>query len=196
MNFKKLIKLINKDHKAKLAIGILILMVIVVMTSFVILLLVQSGIFVVKADVSTEPMLNAEFLPMGRGGNIALKEFAFCNFVDDKFNCLNVQSEFNKEENIYLRFVVESTVNNGEIMVVHNYRVKSPSGKTILEAEQKDDFTFEMKSSKKAEPIVFSEYFNLGGAAELELGEYSLELIVKNPLLDKEVTLTKEFKVV
>lgn len=169
-------------------------MIVVVATSALVLILVKTRTIVIRGDVSTEPILNTEFLPMGRAGYLALNEFDFCNFVDENFNCLNQQDEFYPSDDIYLRFVAESTVFNGEVIIVHNYRVKNPSGEVVLEAEQKSDFAFEMKSGRETELVVFSEYFNLG--KEAQPGEYTVEMIVRNPLLDKEVTLVKEFKVV
>ncbi|MBU0456764.1 MAG: hypothetical protein ABH824_04945 [Nanoarchaeota archaeon] len=184
--------LINK--KAKIATEILLMMVLVVITSAVVLILVQYGIITVKADVSTEPVLNTEFIPLGRSGYLAIKEFQFCNFVDENFNCFSEQNEFLRIEDVYVRFVVESSVYNGEVMLVRNYRVKDPLGNVILELDQRNNYDFEMKSSKKAEPIVFADYFILGGNAPL--GEYTMEIIVENTLLDKKVVLTKKFDVV
>lgn len=181
------------NNKGKLAVEILVMMIVIVTTSALVLIMIKTGMIVVRAEVTTEPILNTEFLPLGKAGSLAIKEFNFCSYVED-FNCLNEQNEFNRGDNIYIRFVVESTVDNGDVVVMHNYQVKNPSGGIVLEANQEDNFNFEMRSGNEFEPIVFSEYFNLGNGAQS--GEYTLEMIVKNPMLNKKVVVTKKFKVI
>ncbi len=176
--------------KGKVIVGILIVMILVVLTSAVILSLVKFGVIEVR-DVTTEPLLNAEFVPLERKGGLVVKDFQFCGFVDDDFECFNDRKEFDRLENVYVRFVVESSTSNGEVMLVRNYRIKNPSGEVVLELDQKNSYNFEIKGE---EPVIFADYFIMGEDAVL--GEYVLDVVVENPLLDKRITLSKKFTLV
>ena len=180
--------------EGKIAMEILVLMIVVVVTSAAILVLVQTGVITVKEAVSQPSVLNVEFLPLGRVGSLAVSEFNFCNFVDEGFNCLDKQDEFLPTENVYVRFVVESSTFNGEVLLVRNYRIRDPSGEVVLEVNQENDYNFEVASRKKVEPIVFADFFIMGEDAEP--GKYTLDVLVANPLLDKRVTLSKKFTLV
>jgi hypothetical protein len=179
-------------NKKGLLTGVLLVLVIIVVTSAVILLLVKTGTIEVK-EVSSEPILNAEFLPVGRVGSLAITEFRFCSFIDEDLNCFSDRERFYLVENVYVRFVVETSTYNGDVLLVRNYRIKDPSGKVVLELDQSNDYDFEMAGGEKIEPIVFADFFVMDHSS---LGEYTLEVIVINPLLDKTITVTRKFELV
>ena len=179
------------SKKGKIEVEVFIVLITMVFTSAIILLLVYSGTITVKEEVSSEPILNAEFLPVGREGFLAVKEFSFCSYVDENLNCLSQQQEFSPLENVYVRFVAESSTFGSQVMLSRNYRIRNPLGNVVLEAEQKNDYNFELSSVKKTESIIFADFFVMGEDAVA--GEYTLDVIVENSLLGKKVTLTKKF---
>ncbi|MEK6969805.1 MAG: hypothetical protein AABW48_05235 [Nanoarchaeota archaeon] len=179
------------NKKGGLAMGILIILIFIVATSALILFLVKSGVISVKEDTSSEPVLNAEFLPLGRSGYLAIKDFKFCNSVNENYACLIPKSGFIPGEEVHFLFVIESSTYNGEIMLLENYRIKDPAGQIILDVDQKDSFQFGVKSGEKQELVALKDYFLT--SIDAPVGEYTLELIVKNPLLDKQITLVKSF---
>ncbi len=179
------------NKKGGLAIGILIVLIAIVATSALILFLVKFGLINVKEDVSPEPVLNTEFLPLGRSGYLAIKDFQFCNSVNQDYACLIPKSGFLPGEEVHFLFVIESSTYNGEIMLLENYRIKDPAGQVILDVDQKDNFQFDIKSGEKQELIALKDYFLT--SVDAPVGEYTLELIVKNPLLDKQIILVKSF---
>lgn len=172
---------------------LLVMLILVVLTSAVILYLVHSGIISVKADAEQTPLLNAEFIPVGREGYLALTDFQFCDFVDSGFNCINPTNTFHLGSSIHFLFHIESSTYNGEIMIIENYRIKSPSGKLLLDAEEKNNFHFDTTSKEKKEIATFKDYFTVTEGNEL--GTYTLDLILENPLLNKKTTLTKTFTI-
>src|SRR3989344_1402087 len=187
-------KLGKVDKKGRIEVELFIVLITIVVTSAVMLLLVKSGTIEVKDDVITEPVLNAEFLPAGREGFLAVKDFAFCGYVDEDLNCIGRQEEFGKTENVYVWFVVESTVTDGQVMLLRNYKMSNPLGEVVLQAEQKNGYNFELSSSRNKENVVFGEFFVLGEDAII--GEYTLDIILEDLLLEKKITLTKKFMVV
>lgn len=180
--------------QGRIEIELFIVLITIVFTSAVILLLVYSGAIKVKEDAMAEPVLNAEFLPVGKEGFLAVKQFDFCSSVDASLNCLGSKEEFGKIENMYVRFVVENTVSNHEIILWRNYEIRNPFGEVVLQAEQKNAYNFELSSTKKTENIVFADYFVMGDDAIP--GGYTLDVIIENPLLGRKITLTKKFTVI
>ncbi len=172
---------------------LLVMLVLVVLTSAVILYLVHSGIISVKADAEQTPLLNAEFIPVGREGYLALKDFQFCDLVDPGFNCVNPTDTFFIGSQIHFLFHVESSTYNGEIMILENYRITSPSGKLLLDAEEKNNFHFDVTSKEKKEIATFKDYFTVTEGNEE--GTYTLDLILENPLLNKKTTIRKTFTI-
>ena len=182
-------------HKSgRIEIEVFIVLITIVVTSAVILLLVKYGALEVREDVVAEPVLNTEFLPSGREGFLAVKDFAFCSYVDADLNCLSRQEEFGKTENVYVWFVVESTTYNNQILAARNYRIRDPIGTVIFEVDNKNTYNFELASDKNAEQVIFTDYFVMGEDAVT--GEYTLDVIVENLLLGKKVTLSKKFMIV
>lgn len=185
------------NKSGKVITEILVMMVVIVLTSAIILFLVQSGLITVKAEGEQPQVLNTEFIPLGREGSLAVKDFKFCVYVDENYNCLSekdgLKEGFFLGDEVHFFFVVESTTANGEIMLIENYRIKDPSGKVLIDIDAKNNYHFEMSSKDKQETVSFKDYFTL--ADNSESGEYTLELILENPLLNKKTTLIKPFKV-
>jgi len=181
------------NKKGKIVTGILMILVIVVITSAVILLLVKSGVIEVeeKEEVS---VLDMGFIPYVREGFLAVKDFKFCGYVDEGYGCLGEGEEFYLGEEVHFKFIVESSTYGGDIMLVENYRVKGPTGEVLLEVDEKNNFYFDVKSKERKELITFKDYFAVG--MDLAEGEYSLELLIENPLLNKKTKLIEKFSLV
>lgn len=181
------------NKKAGIAVQVLVIMIVVILTSALIFSLVKFGVISVSQEYSQEDVLNAEFLPYGREGSLVIKDFKFCDYVDESYICLGEQSQFNVGSEIYFVFLVETSTYNRQIMLLENYRIKSPGGKVILDVDQKKDFNFEAESQKEKELVAFRDSFTI--LPGQELGEYTLELVVENPLLDKKTTMMRGFEV-
>jgi hypothetical protein len=78
--------------------------------------------------------------------------------------------------------------------LVENYRIRNPYGEIILDVDQKNNLHFDVSSKERVEMVTFKDYFKLGN--DLPLGEYTLELVIENPLLDKKVVRSEKFVVV
>ncbi len=170
---------------------ILVLLILVVFTSAVLLLLINSGIVSVRADANSEQILNTEFLPFGREGTLVIRDFQFCTSISEKYDCIQETDSFHRPESIHFRFVVESTTLQNQILLVENYRVKDALGKVVLEVDHQNDFHFEKRTSDSIEQVYFKDF--IVSNAEDTPGTYTLELFVENPLLTKKATLIKEF---
>ena len=182
-----------KNKKGKVAVEILIMLVTIVLTSAIIFLLIQADVIEVKDANSEVSVLNTEFIPMGREGYLAVKEFKFCDFVDPGYNCISEGSNFNSGSEVHFLFVVESSTYNGEIMLAENYKIKGPNGNLLLDIDEKNNFNFEINSKETKESITFKDFFFVG--SELIDGQYTLELVIENPLLNKKTTLVKNFQI-
>ncbi len=194
-------KMQSKNKKAKVEFEVLLFMIALVIVSALVLWAVQSGIVTVRADGAGEkPILNAEFIPYGREGFLAVKEFQFCSAVDEKYNCLGEngesgeKEEFKVGEEVHFRFVVESTTVYGKVTLTENYRVKGPDDSVLLEVDDNSNFNFESEGGDKVQRVYFKDFIitEKGDAR----GKYTLELMMNNPLLEKKAVLVKEFEVV
>ncbi len=184
----------KREKKGSVAVEILALMILVALTSAAVLWLVNAGIVSVRAEHAQVPLLNTEFIPLARAGTLVIKEFQFCAFVDEGYNCQEEKSTFTLGEEIHFRFVVETNTVNGGVMLVENYRLQGPAGTLLLEVDTKDNFHFDAASSRRTETVYFKDsLFTEEGDLT---GKHTLELFVENPLLDKKVTLVEEFVVV
>ncbi len=168
----------------------LVLLIMIVLTSAIVLFLVKTGVVSVRADGEEVSVLDAEFIPLGREGYLAIKEFQFCDAVDELYDCQGEKDTFQIGEEVHFRFVVESSVSNGEVMLAENYRLKGPGGEVLLEVSEDSNYHLGLESNKKKESITFKDYFiiNLGS----EEGEYILELVMENPLLNKKSIKTEK----
>jgi len=181
-----------KNRKGKLAMEVLVILIVVVVTSGVMFSLVRAGVLEVKPEGEAS-VLDTEFIPMGRGGYLGIEDFKFCEGVDVDYQCLGEKKAFEKPSLVFFRFTVKSTTVRGEVILVENYRLKDKEGKVLLEAEEKDNFYYKVKSDKEVQEIYFKDYLVIEKGDEA--GKYTLELILENPLLNKKVTLVKEFEV-
>lgn len=178
-----------KNKQGSLAVQLLIIVVIMVISSVAVLLLVRAGILLPKA--TNEPILNTEFLPVGRGGELVVREFAFCEFVTDDYLCLSPKERFSLGDEVHFRFVAESSPNNGQLLLVENYRVRGPEGNTLLDVEEKNNFYVQAASMQNTEEVTIKDFFIIG--SDEKPGQYTLELFLENPLIGKTVTITKTF---
>src|SRR3989344_2122356 len=182
---------INMDQQGSVIIQSLIYLVVIILSSAGVLLLINLGILTPKN--SNEEILLSEFIPLGRSGELQIAEFNFCSNVDQNFDCISPKEEFSSGEEVHFNFVVESSTYDRQIMIVENYRLINPEDKVLLEVDEKNNFHFDMESNKDLERVKLKDYFILGHE-EVE-GEYRLELLIENPLLNKKVTLSRSFMV-
>lgn len=169
----------------------MIFLVLAVLISATILFLVKSGVIKTKDSGAEISVLNTEFLPIGRSGTLVLKQFDFCGYVDENYDCVRPGDLFYLGDSVYFRFVVESSSSNNEIFLIENYRLLSPSGKILLDVNEEENFYFNLPSNKNKEEINFKDFFIIG--PEEETGEYTFELFLENPSIGKKITLTKHF---
>ena len=181
---------LNKKHGSATT-QVFFLLIAVVFASALILYLIQSGILSVKAQGDQVPLLNTQFIPIERQGSLAIKDFQFCRYVDEQFNCPEPQEIFNPGDEVHFKFVAESSTYNGEIMIVENYQLKAPNGEIILNVDQKN--TFDFNSNKPKELINLKDYFTILSGSPA--GQYTVTLNLENPLLDKKTVLVKMFTV-
>ncbi len=168
---------------------LLVLFVVVILTSGVLLLLVHTGVITVKAQEDV-PVLNTEFIPLSREGALVVKDFSFCRSVEGT-NCLNPAGYFVPGEEIHFTYTVETSATEGQVMLVQNYRVKDPSGVPFIEARQEDNYYMEKNDAGDTEEISLADYFIIHPGSEE--GEYTVELVLENPLLNKKVTVSRTF---
>ena len=182
---------IKMDQQGSVVIQTLAFLVVIVLSSAGVLLLINFGILTPKYN--QDEILLSEFIPLGRSGNLQITEFNFCSLVDSNFNCISPKQEFLPGEEVHFNFVVESSTSNGQIMLVENYRLINPENKVLLEVDEKNNFHFDLESSRESEVITLKDYFILGN--EEKEGQYTLELLIENPLINKKITLSQSFMV-
>ena len=168
-----------------------IFLIVILLTSATVLFLVQSGILQVRAVGDEAPILNMEFIPVGREGILAMKEFQFCGQVNEQYQCLEQKETFIIGDEVHFRFVVETSTFNGEVMLVENYRLKGPDGMVLLDVDTKNNYNYNLPSKEKIQDIYFKDYIlsEIGDP----LGTYTAEFVIENPLLNKKATLRKQF---
>tara|TARA_Y100000034_G_C6787907_1_gene352548 strand:- start:404 stop:931 length:528 start_codon:yes stop_codon:yes gene_type:complete len=165
-----------------------------VLISSLILTLIKFGIIDIESSPDeSKSLLNTEFLPY-RGGSLTINDFQFCDSVNDNYQCLYSSNSFFQGDAVHFRFSVETSSYQGKIMLVENYQIRNPDGKMIFTVDLANNFHFDLLSENEQEIINFKDFFNVGD--DIPLGTYSLDLIMENPLLNKKVTLTKEFEII
>ncbi len=180
------------SNKGNIAVRILSILVVAIITSALVLILVQAGLISVKAEYEPVEVLNVQFLPLRNYGYLEIKDFSFCSQIDDNFNCQQ-QRQFKFGDNVYFKYQAETTALNGQVMIVKNYRIKNPSGKLLLDASSNNNFYVNERSPSPSKTITFKDFFTLVGQGET--GGYTLELILENPLIEQKTILTQEFEV-
>lgn len=182
----------NKQGSA--VIVLLAFLIVIVLTSATILFLVKSGVIETTDESEDVSLLNTEFLPLGGVGVLAITDFQFCEFVTDKYVCQGPTDRFELGQEVHFRFVVESSTVNDEIFLVENYRLLDSDGQVLLDVEERSDFNYNAGTSRSQERVIFKDYFILGD--DEKEGEYTLELFMENPSLNKKAKLVKQFEVV
>ena len=185
-------------RKGGLAIESLLLLVVVLFTSAAVFYLVQTGIVSVEGSDSgsldanslENQFLNVEFLPIAKGGTLALQEFSLCYTGDissDGLSCIVQRELFFAGDEVHFSYEVISSSYLGEIELTENYRLIGPNGEIILDVAEISDIEYEARADEEVELVYFHDYFILGDSAEP--GEYTLELIITNTLINKEAVL-------
>ncbi|MDO8655930.1 MAG: hypothetical protein Q7K45_01715, partial [Nanoarchaeota archaeon] len=115
----------------------------------------------------------------------------FCDSVDELYTCVGEKDVFRIGEEVHFRFVVESSTSNGEVRLVENYRIKGTDGTILLDVNDENNYLFNIQSNKKNENIYFKDHIitEIGD----NVGEYTIELLIENVLLNKKSTLIKKF---
>ena len=180
------------DKKGSTVLFVLIIAVVVVLSSMAVLLLVRAGILLPQA--TEEPILNTEFLPVGRSGELVVREFEFCERVDRDFQCFIPTARFVPGDDIAVRFLVESGVYDGAIRLVRNYQLRAPSGEVIVSLDAKNSYSFDGTSQKEKETIAFADLFTTDNT--FQEGTYTLDIFIENPLLNKQLTISKKLVLV
>jgi hypothetical protein len=188
----RLVQVNKMNKKGKIATEILIMLVTIVITSAIIFLLVQADVLQVKDSNSDVSVLNTEFIPMGREGVLNLREFSFCSYIDEEFNCVDPSAKFYLGGEVFFTYIVETGSYNGDIQLVKSYRIVGPLGNTLLDVNDHEDFYFDSVDSEDVEFIAFQDNFFMGEA--LEPGQYTLELFIDNQLLSKKTKIVKTFE--
>ncbi len=178
------------NNKAYATLEILIVLVAIVITSALILFLVQQGVLTVNSNTNQQ-ILNTEFIPYERQGSLAIKDFSFCSYVNEQYQCLEPQTTFTLGDDAYFRFTIDTTPYYGDVMIIENYRILSSTGKVMLDVDLKKNFQYDAASQEKIESIFFKDYFSIGKG--IPNGQYTLELKIENPLLNKQSTVKKTF---
>lgn len=180
------------NKQGRVEFEILLMLITIVVTSAVLFTLVRAQVIEVKPQTEEVSVLNTEFLPYGREGVVVVKSFQFCGRVDEQFNCLNPKETFKRGEEVHFLFVVESTTVNGEIRLAENYRFGNAQ-KVFLNIDEKNTFNYELDSRKDTEEIKFKDYFIAGW--DLTPGDYNVDLVMENTLLQKKATFSKKVSV-
>ena len=178
--------------RGSVVLEIVLFMVLVVVTSAVILLLVHFGVISVKAENEQVSVLNTQFLPYAREGNLVISNIEFCENIDESFHCVP-KDKFFLGEPVYVLTTVESSTSNSEIMLLENYRLRNPTGDIVLDAEEKNNFHYQLQSSKSKEQVMLKDKFVVHSGASK--GEYTFEVIVENLLLQQKVTAIKKVEI-
>ena len=183
----------HTNKKGEIAKEALIMLVTVVFTSAIVFGLVKTG-FVEVSENSGESMLNTEFIPYERSGEVTIKNFRFCDSIASISGCLDTKDIFRIGDEAHFFFEVDTSTFQGDVIIVENYRILGPVGQVLLEVDQKNDYYFTITSPKEKQTVYLRDYFVLEQGDPL--GEYTLQLLITNPLLTKEVRLNKKIQVI
>ncbi len=178
------------NTKATAVLEIFIVLIAIVATSALVLVLVKQGVLSVQ-PTTNQQILNSEFIPYERQGALEIKDFSLCSYVTDQYQCMEPRTSFTLGEYAYFRFTVDTTPYYGDVMIIENYRILSATGKVMLDVDLKKNFQYDASSQEKIESIFFKDYFSIGKG--IPNGQYTLELKIENPLLNKQTTMQKHF---
>lgn len=181
------------NTKASAVLEIFIILIAIVLTSALVLFLVKTGVLTVNSNNSNQQILNTEFIPYERQGSLSIKDFELCSYVNDQYQCLEPRTSFTIGDDAHFRFTIDTTPYYGDVIIIENYRILSSSGKVMLDIDLKKNFQYDATSQEKIESIFFKDYFSIGSG--IPNGQYTLELNIENPLLNKQATLKKPFMI-
>src|SRR3989338_2220036 len=185
------------EKKGSVVVQVLALLIVVVVTSAIILMFIKTGLLTVDVSEESgagveESVLNTEFIPFVREGYLAIKDFQFCSSVSQRYDCVGQKDSFGFGEAVHFRFVIESSIYQGELRLMENYRLKDPLGRVILDVDEKSNFHVDLTSQKEKEQVAFKDFFTIYPGSPA--GEYTLELVMENPLLVKTAKVTRTFE--
>lgn len=174
-------------------VEILVFIILVVFTSAIVLGLIHFEIIKVRPSDGEEPsILNAEFIPFERDGNLLVKKFEFCETVTSTYECLNPKTTFQKGQPTSFKVIMESDTIDNQIKLEENYRIKGPQDQVYLEVGDRESFHYEKQSINPSEIVALADSFTV--STDLPSGTYTIEVFVTNPLINKKTTLTRTFE--
>ncbi len=176
--------------KAKIAVEILVMMIVAVLTATLVLYLVQAGVLEVE-EGPRESMLNMEFIPIQKEGILTINGFEFCSSIDEE-TCIESR-EFIRPSKVNFQVEVEISPYNDEIKLIENYQVRDAFGNVVLEVDEGTNFHYDQYSRRTTEVITLQDYFTIRD--NLPPGKYTLDLIVRDVLINKKVTASEVFEV-
>lgn len=168
-------------------IVVAIIIMLVVTTMF---LLSYLGVIPTRKYEPVE-VLQADFIPYQREGKLVITDLKLCEALDVQKNCINEKTIFTTPTTISVRVVVETSPTNGKVFLLENYVVRRADGTVVLTADS--DLPFEMDSQQLNQQVLFTDFFTV--TESMPTGRYTFELIVKDQLMNREVTAVKELKV-
>lgn len=166
-------------------VGIILLLIVTTM-----FLLSYLGVIPQRKYENTE-VLQADFIPYVREGKLVITDLKLCEALDAQKNCVNEKTTFTTPATVSVRAVVETTSTNGKVFLLENYVVRRADGTVVMAADS--DLPFEMDSQMDNQQVLFTDFFTV--SESMPTGRYTFELIVKDQLMNREVTAVRELKV-
>ena len=185
-------------RKGGFAIESLAALVLVVFTAAVVFFLVSSGVVAVEgsegasnAPTGSESLLNTQFIPVSQGGTLVAKDMVFCveKNVDQVCDKAYEREVFYLGEEVHFSFEVVTSAQYGKVELRENYQIYGPDGSLLLSVDDSDDVIYKADTSETLEQVFFHDYFILG--YDSPIGDYTLELVMTNPLVNKEAVIRK-----
>jgi hypothetical protein len=185
--------MVGISKKGSIAKEAFIMLITIVFTSALVFGLVKAGVVEVSEN-EQKSLLNTEFIPYERAGTVLIHSFRFCDSLGSITGCKNAKNTFSIGEEVHFFFEVASSTYNGDVQLVENYRILGPVGQVLLEVDHTKDYYFSISSQNDVETVYLRDYFVLENGDPV--GTYEIQLLIKNPLLGKEVTLRESIEVV
>ncbi len=172
---------------------ILVFITLAVLSSAGVLALLHYDIVQVRPpSPNDQPILNAEFIPFERDGNLVVQKFEFCESVTNSYECINPKNSFQKGKPTSFKITMQSDTIDRQVKLEENYRILGPQGQVFLEVGDRESFHYEKTSSKTTEIVALADSFTV--STDLPSGTYTLEVFVTNPLINKKTSLTRTFE--
>jgi hypothetical protein len=203
LQYKKNVFEKMSGRKGGLAIESLALLVTALISSALVFYLVQSGVVSVSGSGdgtsvsnSQSEFLNIEYLPISKGGTLVIQDFSLCYNEDvnkETLKCKQERELFFLGDEVHFSFSVISSSYLGSIELLENYRLRGPDNEILLDVNSRDDYEFATDTEESIQQVYFEDYFILDSVDPI--GEYTLELVVKNNLIGKETVVRKKINV-